>query len=544
MASPVIYNALSSQNPTKKKTYNGLADSMLGTNPQFNQGIPSTPKLPQNYGFNDLAGYEEQRRSALGGQFQNQINQARTGIESQYGTALKGYQDTSAQRRAALASSLTDQAQKNFQLQNPGILEDLNSRGVFSSPTAVAQAQAQAMKELELANQSKLTDFDAQQRAYEDELNKNRLNELNQLSLAGTSANIQSQQDALDAGLDLRRGGLEATRQDAAASREEAMARDLAKQQQRNQLTNSLIGVGGSLAGAALPSLLGRGGGGGGFFGGGGGGSSLFGLGAGATATGVATPGVAAGSTLFPGGIGAVGTGSTSATGAGGAAGIGLGSLAAGGAGYYGATKISPASQKGDQASMNVGGAIGGVGGAVFGGPAGAALGSAVGTLAGKASNRLVTGIDDKLGNTAGSIARYSNVLTGAPAVYNKAKELIKDPKQTIARSLGGGSHTDTKGSDAWAVNMDPNEYAQKLGTPGYGVSFDSNQKGSAENRLNAAVSALSPAQLVARYSSGNDGQRTAADRRFKKIYDQGVQMVGRPITPDEMESLLNMQVA
>ena len=478
MASPVIYNALSSQNPTKKKTYNGLADSMLGTNPQFNQGIPSTPKLPQNYGFNDLAGYEEQRRSALGGQFQNQINQARTGIESQYGTALKGYQDTSAQRRAALASSLTDQAQKNFQLQNPGILEDLNSRGVFSSPTAVAQAQAQAMKELELANQSKLTDFDAQQRAYEDELNKNRLNELNQLSLAGTSANIQSQQDALDAGLDLRRGGLEATRQDAAASREETMARDLAAKQQRNQLTNSLIGVGGSLAGAALPSLLSKGG------------------------SGLLVPGAAS--------TGSFGTNYLMENG-------GTASLSP-----TAASTTAPAS-----AGFTPG----------IGSLAGAGIGAAILSRAADKKVTAATG-SGAAGTAAGVLANPIG------AQINLAKNLVTNPKDTINKAFGGGSHTDTKGSDAWAVNMDPNEYAQKLGTPGYGVSFDSNQKGSAENRLNAAVSALSPAQLVARYSSGNDGQRTAADRRFKKIYDQGVQMVGRPITPDEMESLLNMQVA
>lgn len=238
--------------PTKKPLralpYGGIANSMLGNTPAFQ----SPTDLPNNYGFNDLAGYEEKRRNALGGQFQNQINEARTGIESSYNNALKGYQDTTAKRRSDLASSLSSSGQQNFQLQNPKILEDLNSRGVFSSPTAVAQAQAQALKEIELANQDKLNAFDTQSRGYEDTLNSQKLQELNQLGLAGTSANIQSQQDALDAGLDLRRGGLESQLQTANAAREEAMARDLAADSRKAGITNSLIGVGGSLLGSGL----------------------------------------------------------------------------------------------------------------------------------------------------------------------------------------------------------------------------------------------------------------------------------------------------
>ncbi len=296
----------------------GLTKSMLGQNPVFtgqNQvAPPQTPQfsLPENYGFNDLAGYEEARRNAQGQNFQNQIGQLRTGIQGQYDTALKGFQDTAAQRRSALSSSLAENARKNFQLQNPAILEDLNSRGLFSSPSTVANAQAQAMKELELANADKLTSFDTSSQGLQDQLQQQRLQALTGLDTSGTSANLQAQQDALDSSLDLRRGQLESKMQESQAGREEALARDLAREQRKAGITNSLIGAGGGILGGLL-----QGGGGGGMGGGGGGGgglfSGLFGGGGGGSLSGAAT-----GQTVP--GVGAVGTGVPPAGG-----GIGLG---------------------------------------------------------------------------------------------------------------------------------------------------------------------------------------------------------------------------
>lgn len=239
-------------NPLLKKR-SGLARSMTGSSPAFGQPAPFSP--PDTYGFNALAGAEEARRLSFGQNAQDQI------------------MDT----RNRLSTSLTDYGKKFFQQQNPTILEDLNARGLLTSPTEVAGAQANALKDIELSNQNYLREFDT----------------------AALSAGLQAQQDALDSGLDLRRASLEAGLNEQMAAREEAMARDLAKQQGRNSLYSSLIGAGGSLFGGMLA-------GGGGLFGGGAGaagatgGSGAAGAG-GAGAAFLPVAGAAAGLGLYEG---------------------------------------------------------------------------------------------------------------------------------------------------------------------------------------------------------------------------------------------------
>lgn len=257
--------------------YLGISNSMLGKRPAF--------ALPQNYGFDDLANYEQQLREGFGQDYNNQILDFR-----------KQYTTDAAKRRANLATSLSDSGQKFFMQNNPAILEDLNSRGIFTSPSAVSNAQAQALKEIELGNQDKINAFDTQ--TYTDE---------NQLRLAGLTGDLQAQQDAMDAGLDLRRTSLEKNMQDAQAGREEALARDLARQQSRNSLYGSLIGAGGSLGGAYLGA---KALGGAGMLGGGTAATGSIGA-AGATGTAGSTTAGAAGLGGFGGGaaIGASGIG-------------------------------------------------------------------------------------------------------------------------------------------------------------------------------------------------------------------------------------------
>lgn len=348
---------------------------------------PSFTPLPDNYGFNDLANYEENRRNAFGRSAEAQI----------------------LARRNSLANSLTQFGQKQFEQANPGILEDLNSRGFLSSPTEVARAQAQALKEISLQGQDRLFDLDT----------------------SATAANLQAQQDALDAGLDLRRGKLEGKLQNEQASREEALARDLAKQQGRNSLYGSLIGAGGSIGGGylgakayaaktAAPTALPTG-------------TTAYGAPLASGAEGPVAPTVATASKFGPGGS-LLNTAGTST--------FGAGNILPGFGGYYAGTRTFKPTQEGDQSAENVGGVIGGVGGSAFG-PVGSAVGAYVGTGVGKANNRLVKGIDKSLGNSAGSVARYSNPFTGIPAGYNKAKDLIKDPSGTISKVFGGGGKKD-----------------------------------------------------------------------------------------------------
>lgn len=348
---------------------------------------PENPTLPPNPTYEDLAMYEEAQRNISGQKYKQQIGNLRTGIESQYDKSLKDYQTTSANRRASLSSSLSDSAKKTFELNNPAILEDLNSRGVFSSGTAVANAEADALKELELQNQGTLRNFDTSSQNYEDQVSAQRLKDLNELDSAGTSAGIQSQQDALDSALNLRKGQLQQSNQTAQAAQEEALARELAGQQQRSQLTNSLIGVGGNLGGLYLGSKLF-----GGAAAGGGLGGSTAGILGGFTPGllgGVASPGAgAAGSTLFPGGIGSVGT--AGGVQGGGLAGFGgLGGLAAIGGAGIGASMLSKAVQ-----------------------------------------NRVGSNLGTTFGNIAGTIANPIG------AQLNKAKDIIKNPAKAISNAF------------------------------------------------------------------------------------------------------------
>jgi len=323
-------------------TYSALAQTMLGQNPQF--------ALPANYTFDDLAAYEEMRRKGLIPQLQEQMAKLKTGLQSQYGDVLNRYKTTTAGRRSSLSSSLADTATKQFQLQNPALLEDLNARGLASSPSEVARAQAQVQKELALENDRQLNEFDFQTRGYEDALEAQRLQDLNEIEKANTAGGLQIEQDALDSGLDLRRGQLESSLQQSQAAQEQALAERLAKQQGRQGLTQSLIGAGGGILGGLLA------GGGGGLFGGGGtaGGGGLLsslplfgggGIGAGAGLSGYA-PSAGAASSLFPGGVGAAGAAP--------AGGIGLGGLGLLAGGGIGASLLSRAGEK-------KGGTLGGV---------------------------------------------------------------------------------------------------------------------------------------------------------------------------------------
>lgn len=321
---------------------NGIAYAMNGSNPAFS--------LPPGYGFDDLSQYEEERRKAFANDLRTQL----------------------AERRKKLSEALTNQGKQLFDVANPGILEDLNSRGLLTSPTAVSQQQTQALKEIELANQG----------------------ELNQFDNSATAAGLSADQDALDSALDLRRGSLEQRIQDSQSAREEALARDLAKQQGRNSLYGSLIGVGGQLGSAYLGAkVLGGsglfGGGGGGGVGGAVGGSGVLGGTAAGTLTGTAygAPGFQAASSLFPQGLGQVGTATTAPAG-----GIGLG------------------------------------GGAAI-------LGAGIGSM--MVDNYLNKKIDwsGRFGNTGGAAARFMFNPVGSQ--LNFAKSLVSDPKATAKRALG-----------------------------------------------------------------------------------------------------------
>lgn len=307
--------------------------------------------------FNQLAADEEAKRRALTAQQQQQITGYANDYQNQAGTF-----------RTQLANNLLNSSQQTFQQENPYILQDLNARGLSSSPTEVGHAQSQALGELALKNNDYLNQY--------DQSTFNTLAGLHQTALA---AGLQGGQDALDSSMDLRRQGLERQFAVADQARQEALANALAKRQQRSSLIGSLIGAGSSLGSAALL---------GGLFGGGG---TTTALGGGSQAA-TSLVGAGPGSTLLGGG-GAAGGG------------IGLGTLGLGALGYgaaigggsglgqvlgkavFRSDKARTGSRRGAQVGSLAGAATLGPAGALIGGLGGAAVGGAGHSISVNAKN-------------------------------------------------------------------------------------------------------------------------------------------------------------
>lgn len=376
---------------------------------------PLRSELPQNFTFDDLAAYEEARRRELIPQFQERLRTLRTGLQSQYDKNLENYRNLTAGRRTSLANSLADQSRQAFQMQNPYILEDLNRRGLMSSPTATAQAQAQALKELELQNQDTLNQFDTESRNYQDAIEKQRLQDLNDIQTLESQGAFDLEQNALNQALDVRRSELERSIQESDAAREEALARDLAKQQRKQSLTESLLGAGTNLLGIGLMT---RGGGGGATTGSGG---LLSGLtGGGSTPLGRLFGGGGGGSVSTAGG------GSVTANGgqviAGGSKLAGFGSLLGGaGAGLLGSSLGRRSFGGGNDTGSVVGGGLG----YLMGGPLGAGVGSYLGTGAQRLGENIYEQSKNKVGNTAASVIKPFVDPAGAVKSVSKAVKKV-----------------------------------------------------------------------------------------------------------------------
>lgn len=172
--------------------------------------------------FAAMAREEERKRQELGKKQQEQI----LGFAGE--TEARG-----ADFRKKLAESLASTGRGVFERENPGILEDLNSRGLFTSQTARDQEQGRLLKDIALQEQESLRGFDT-----------NLFNEVQDIRGTGLSALLGGDQSALDAALSLRKAGIQRKFDEADASREQSFAEMLAKRQSRDQLLSSLLGVG------------------------------------------------------------------------------------------------------------------------------------------------------------------------------------------------------------------------------------------------------------------------------------------------------------
>lgn len=183
-----------------------------------------------NIDFNALAAEEEAKRQALGQQQQGQILDFANQQEGRV-----------ADYRKQLASHLADTAQQTFSQANPSILEDLNSRGLFTSQTARDQEQGRFLQQLATQQQQQLGDFDTAQ-----------FNNLNDIRSTGLSALLGGNQSALDAALELRKAGIQRQFDVADQNRQMAFSNMLANKQSRDQLIGSILGLGGQLGAGFL----------------------------------------------------------------------------------------------------------------------------------------------------------------------------------------------------------------------------------------------------------------------------------------------------
>lgn len=177
-----------------------------------------------------MARVEEYKRQQLGRQQQEQI----LGFAGEQEQRAKDY-------RTQLASSLASSGQEFFKQANPGILEDLNARGLFTSQTARDQEQGRLLKDIELNNQQQLMNFDT-----------SSFNEINDIRGTALSALLGGDQSALDSALELRKAGIQRKFDEADAARQQSFAEMLARRQSRDQLIGSILGLGGSLGAGFL----------------------------------------------------------------------------------------------------------------------------------------------------------------------------------------------------------------------------------------------------------------------------------------------------
>lgn len=177
-----------------------------------------------------MARVEESKRKALGQQQQKQIYDFADDTQKR-GTDF----------RAQLAQSLAATGKGVFERENPNILEDLNSRGLFTSQTARDQEQGRLLKDIALNEQQQLSSFDT-----------NLFNDVSDIRGSGLSALLGGDQSALDSALELRKAGIQRRFDEADAKREQSYAEMLAGRQSRDRLIQSIFPLGGSIFGSFM----------------------------------------------------------------------------------------------------------------------------------------------------------------------------------------------------------------------------------------------------------------------------------------------------
>ena len=188
-----------------------------------NGAVNNNTAVPEISPIEKLASEEEAKRKALGLQQQGQINEFANTMEGEI-----------ANYRKRLAQNLADTSQQTFQQATPGLLEDLNARGLFTSQTARDQETNRALQELATQQNKILSDYDTQQ-----------FGNIQDLRGTALSALLGGDQSALDSALALRKADIQRSFDVADQNAQNNLSMMLARRQSRDQLNSSLIGGGG-----------------------------------------------------------------------------------------------------------------------------------------------------------------------------------------------------------------------------------------------------------------------------------------------------------
>lgn len=235
---------------------------------------PNSPLNPLNPNFTlgsttDIgreAQTEKVLQDALAQQQQEKIGQFATEFSASAEAKRKALADRLAEQTAGLsakgeeaigryAGDLATSRQKTFEQANPYLLEDLNRRGLLTSETAVGDAQARALAELQAQDESKLGQARlglADQLASYEAMGNENLGAFeqgafgNEQSIRGEGLNtlLSGGQGALEDALGLKRNELESKYNMAQAQADRQYASELARQQRKGSMGRILASGG------------------------------------------------------------------------------------------------------------------------------------------------------------------------------------------------------------------------------------------------------------------------------------------------------------
>lgn len=254
-------------NPRNNK--NIFRKDVFGDQAAAEQLLKQEQASRQQQQITDFAGEFSEAVKGFGGQLSERLlgfeEQERTNIEQE----RVRRRETLEQELSSFRGDLATSRQKTFEQANPFILEDLNTRGLFGSETAIANAQSQALTRLQATDESRfgqarfaggrrleelragdVTRQEGARRRVEEILGGFQTRAFGQeqeLLGGGLEALIGGEQEALDSALALSRSRIQTNFDLSQSAADRLFARNIAKKNQQSSLIGSGIQAGGNI---------------------------------------------------------------------------------------------------------------------------------------------------------------------------------------------------------------------------------------------------------------------------------------------------------